>query len=333
MALGHMLALALLFSFLQPSLATAPTNGCGRPLPSKLAAGKTANFTLALSNSTDPPSDREYHVYIPPSYDKDNPTALLFSIHGRTENMMQQERVSKLSDPAFNPSAIAIYPQGLFKKGTHIRQWSGDPDSPPSINDTVFIAELLDHFQARYCIDPARVYATGKSNGGGMVDRLACDPSMSFRIAAFAPVSGAFYPLYQEPCSSGRHPIPMLEFHGGNDSVIHYDGGPDGSNRGDTLAIPTFLAQWADRDCPPVGVGNVTVQLTNDEGKNYANKTTWSCGAGEGIVTHYFSSFLGHTWPNEMNAGYEATRVILEFFGNHSLDTEARVTGSEKDEL
>lgn len=329
LSLSYFLSLA----FLSPTLAN-PTTGCTKPLPSKLAPGKTANFTLPHSNSTSPPSDRQYHVYIPETYTADTHHPLIFSLHGRSENMMQQERISKLSQSHYNPSSIVIYPQGLpYEKRTHPRQWSGDPDSPSTVNDTIFVSELLDHFQERYCIDPSRVYATGKSNGGGMVNRLACNPSMSSRIAAFAPVSGAMYPAFEEPCTSGRRPIPMLEFHGGADKVINYSGGPDKSNRGKTVPIPTFLAHWVNRDCPNGGVTKATTQTPHGEGGDYTNKTTWSCDGHEGIVTHYFSNFLGHTWPNEENAGYEATEVIMEFFGRHSLPGQVGRVDGKKDEL
>jgi poly(3-hydroxybutyrate) depolymerase len=56
-----------------------------------------------------------------------------------------------------------------------------------------FTMEMLDHFEERYCIDSSRVYAAGKSNGGGFTNLLACDAAASKRIAAFAPVSGAYY--------------------------------------------------------------------------------------------------------------------------------------------
>ena len=88
-----------------------------------MAAANFANFTISSSESTDPPSDSQYHVYIPSNYNPNTPNPLIFSIHGRTENMMQQERVSQLSNPAFNPSSIVICPQGVPKEGTNTSQW------------------------------------------------------------------------------------------------------------------------------------------------------------------------------------------------------------------
>jgi poly(3-hydroxybutyrate) depolymerase len=88
---------------------------------------------------------------------------------------------------------------------------------------------MTDTFNDLYCIDNSRIYAAGKSNGGGFVGGvLACDTKLSTKIAAFAPVAGAFYipNFIEKGCNPGRPDIPILEFHGGNDGVIPYSGGP-----------------------------------------------------------------------------------------------------------
>jgi poly(3-hydroxybutyrate) depolymerase len=314
-------SLLLLFASSLASSAPTSTSGCGKPLPTSpvyLKPNTNATFSLHNSKSTSPASDRQYHIYIPQNYNINTPSPLIFSFHGRSKDMLEQERVSQLSNYAVNADAVVVYPNGYeYKPGKH--EWSGDPDTPSNINDTVFVSELLDHMQDRYCIDPSRVFATGKSNGGGLTNALACNPSMSQRIAAFAPVSPAMYPKFQKPCQPGRTPIPILEFHGGSDDVIHYFGGEDGSNRGTTVAIPTYLLHWAHRDGCVDPVVNKTVELRNGDGYNYANQTMWDCGGQEGIVTHYFESYLGHVWPTVENAGYSATKVILEFFKSHPL--------------
>lgn len=51
---------------------------------------------------------------------------------------------------------------------------------------------MIDHLEGKFCIDKNRVYASGKSNGGGFSARvLACDSRASKKIAAFAGVAGA----------------------------------------------------------------------------------------------------------------------------------------------
>lgn len=60
-------------------------------------------------------------------------------------------------------------------------------------DDVGFTKQILDQLEEQYCVDTDRIYATGKSQGGGMVGLLAADADLSMRFAAFAPVSGAFY--------------------------------------------------------------------------------------------------------------------------------------------
>ena len=197
------------------------------------------------------------------------------------------------------------------------RQWLGDPAAPPAINDTLFISELLTHLEARFCIDTTKIFAAGKSNGGGMVGQLACNPEMSSRVASFAAAPGAFYQGYDVPCNPSRTNVPILELHGGADTRILYQGGPDPNRPGySTDPIPTWLQSWATRNqCHPV---NTTVPLTGVVGDNEVTKTTWNCGETNGLVSHYFSKTMKHVWPTVGNAGYNGTQVIMEFFGLRS---------------
>jgi polyhydroxybutyrate depolymerase len=45
--------------------------------------------------------------------------------------------------------------------------------------DVIFISELIDKLEASYNIDPARIYANGLSNGGGVTFALSCTLSES----------------------------------------------------------------------------------------------------------------------------------------------------------
>jgi len=84
-------------------------------------------------------------------------------------------------------------PAGIMLLTQH--QWLGDPEAPPSsvIDDRAFTENLLDNLTSTFCIDINRIYAAGPSNGGGLVGLLACSPTLSRRISAFAITSGAFY--------------------------------------------------------------------------------------------------------------------------------------------
>lgn len=196
-------------------------------------------------------------------------------------------------------------------------------------NDIQFTTDILDLVQSQYCIDPNRISATGKSDGAGFCNVLACDPKLSGRIAAFAPVSGAFYvnelPCVPQDvkfsCHSSRKNIPMLEFHGGNDSIINYEGG---ERKNECLpSIPHFIQQWAIRD--GLDLHNVTAPVSQ-------NTVSFKFGRGSssGLVEHIFDSVIGHDWPSttpnadnqepgHQVASFDATPIILDFFSNHPL--------------
>ncbi len=198
-------------------------------------------------------------------------------------------------------------------------------------NDTAFTSQILDALEAQLCLDSSRIFATGKSDGGGFVgDVLACDATLSRRVAAFAPVSGAFYApnntnngagcdpyTVVNACNNSRDNIPMIEFHGGNDTVIPYVGGV---RRNACLPyIPHWVQEWAIRD--GLGTTNSSYNLT-------VNATVYQYGTGAqlGLVTHVFDgAHIGHSWPatipnadNEENgdgpASFNASSIIIQFF-------------------
>ena len=198
-------------------------------------------------------------------------------------------------------------------------------------NDTAFTSQILDALEAKLCLDSSRIFATGKSDGGGFVgDVLACDAMLSLRVAAFAPVSGAFYApnntnngagcdpyTLVNACNNSRDNIPMIEFHGGNDSVIPYLGGV---RRNACLPyIPHWVQEWAVRD--GLGTTNSSYNLTVS-----ATVYQYGTGAQLGLVTHVFDgAHIGHSWPatipnadNEENgdgpASFNASSIIIQFF-------------------
>jgi polyhydroxybutyrate depolymerase len=73
----------------------------------------------------------------------------------------------------------------------------------PDNYDVRFIGDLLDKLERELCVDRARVYSTGMSNGAQMSSLLAC--RMPNRIAAAAPDAGV---EFSDSCR-GR-PVPVI---------------------------------------------------------------------------------------------------------------------------
>jgi polyhydroxybutyrate depolymerase len=202
---------------------------------------------------------------------------------------------------------IAVYPQGVSDyEGQPF--WASVGRGDYGVDDVQFVRDLLDTVERDFCVDPARIYATGFSNGGAMTGRLAC--RMSDRIAAFAPVSGNFYEP-DEGCHPNR-PVPMMEFHGTGDHVVSYYGVPESvSPRWPLPSIPQWLRAWAARDgCAP----EPTTSL--DDGA--VTGMAWDGCAGSGAVIHYRIEGGEHAWPPSIG-GRPAAAIMWEFFQAHPL--------------
>lgn len=95
---------------------------------------------------------------------------------------------------------------------------------------------VLDDVDQRVCVDPARIYASGASDGEDMVTRLACEAGD--RFAAMRPYIGMNYPeIFESEGCDQSVPVPMTNYVGTEEP--YYDLVAD---------IETGLAMWAERN-------------------------------------------------------------------------------------
>lgn len=166
---------------------------------------------------------RNYTVTLPADYDAQQAYPVLVGYHGYPGRGLYLEVDSGLDAAA--PDKIVVYPDGVGGA------WAGASYSATTpAQDLQFTWDLLADVRARYCVDSARVYATGMSNGAGFVAAvLACNATVAGEFAAFAPVAGAYYADARGPrgpaCAPARPLTPLLEFHGGADRSVPYGGG------------------------------------------------------------------------------------------------------------
>ncbi|KAH0372296.1 alpha/beta-hydrolase, partial [Aureobasidium melanogenum] len=296
---------------------SAATSGCGNPLSSQLTQGG-ASQTNSLKFTTSGGVVRSYLLHIPSSYNVNTPAPIAFSYHGRTETPQDQESISGMSNETMNPNYLIVYPQGINL------QWQGDP-AAVGYDDIGFTMELLANLSSTFCIDSSRVYAAGKSNGGGFAANvLACDPQASRAFAGFAGASGAYYQgttdancndaTVQIVCNPGRYPVPIFTTHGDADTTIPYTGG---GRRGRCLpSIPLFMTSWAVRNS--LGSSNTSVSLYNNNVVRY----DYGNDSYPQLSAHYYVHGLGHTWPS-LAAGspFDATPLLLSFWNKWTLDS------------
>jgi polyhydroxybutyrate depolymerase len=158
-------------------------------LPVVLALSEALSFYARNRNNGSIVSSgqkREYLLYVPRSYDPSKPTPLVISMHGAGGWPTQQMNLSEWNRLAESQRFIVVYPSGIEAGGPRVWHVGGEPGLT---RDVRFISELIDKLEKAYNIDPARIYANGFSNGGGMAFVLSC--ALSDRIAAVGMVGAA----------------------------------------------------------------------------------------------------------------------------------------------
>lgn len=289
-------------------------------VPAK-AAVEPGEVELTLESGE---QERSYIRYIPASYDPNIAVALVMNLHGFGGWSAQQAELAGWNDVADEGGFIVVHPQGT---GTPLRWNTGGPFSTDEevMGDVTFFADLLDKLEAELCIDPARIYVNGLSNGGGMSNTLACQ--LSDRIAAIGSVAGA-QNAHDKPCETAR-PVPVIAFHGTKDTIVPYNGQV---NRNFTFpSIADWAADWAERN----GCDASPLTIIGDEEDAYpvggdASAIRYTDCDEDAEVVFYTLDGGGHTWPGgdaemlpatlgETNDDINASAVMWEFFRRHPM--------------
>lgn len=267
---------------------------------------------------------RVYVRYIPASYDPNIAAPLVLNLHGFMGWASQQAEMTGMSATAEAHGFILVNPQGT---GGPLRWNTGEPFSTPEQveGDITFISELLDALETELCIDPARIYVSGLSNGGGMSHVLAC--ALSDRIAAIGSVAGA-QNSYDQPCEITR-PIPVIAFHGTDDRIVPYNGQV---NRNYTFPpIADWVAAWAERD----GCDADAEIISGDVEDDYpvagdASAVRYVDCDDDAEVVFYTIDGGGHSWPGsaedlpavavgKTTHDINANEIMWQFFRRHPM--------------
>jgi len=234
---------------------------------------------------------REYILDVPDSVRPHEPAPLLFDFHGFGHSGAGVWAVSRFRDLAPQAGLITVYPEGLPVKlrlrGEDLERPGWEMFTVDGNRDLAFVRALLDDLERRYCIDRARVFATGFSNGAFFSALLGC--TLSERIAAVAPVSGGQLRI---ACTPGRG-VPILIQHGRVDELIPVDNAR--AARDDWLKVDGCAAATPQPDG--------------------AACTRWSA-CRNGVVVEYCEEDYGHAWPPQ------ATARVWEFLRQHPLPAQ-----------
>ncbi len=282
------------------AVAAAGVSGCGADTT---PAGSSSTRSVSVGGTT-----RTARLHVPSGYDGSTATSVILAFVGHGMSTHKLEDFSGLDDG----DAIVVYPEPAGSDPQN--GWEGAPYASGQ-DDVASVGALLDDLEAHLCVDSARVFAAGISNGGGFVSLLSC--RLPDRIAAFVVVSGAMYPADNPPCP-GVAAVPMVEFHGTGDPVIPYDGGTSHA----TALEP--VTQWLDEQArrSACAASPARTAIGSD-----VIEQQWCGCQGRGALTHYLIDGGGHTWPGATATSgpgsttqtISATRIIEDFFAAHPL--------------
>jgi len=248
------------------------------------------------------PDGREYQLFIPASYRADRPAPLVIELHGAGGDAAIQEGFSSFEELAEEAGFILARPQAE-PPGF----WSLYDDT-----DVDYVLDAIADARTVVCLDTARVYAAGMSQGGHLAVYLACLSPGTF--SAVASVAVLDHPFDCDP-----DPTPLVAFAGRNDAIYRVATGLDRS----------IFAQTSVTD-PPAGArpGPLAREAGAWASTNgcRAEPAVRSIGASIQRWSYHCTDapleiFLhqgGHTWPGELE-GLDATSIIWAFFERQEL--------------
>lgn len=263
--------------------------------------------------------ERSWLVDLPPAYDGRRPLPLVILFHGGGSGRQARGQYG-MTELARREGFIVVYPNGSSRRGP-LLTWNAGTccgyAQDRRIDEIAFVRAMLDSLQATLRSDPARVYATGISNGGMMAYMAAC--ALGGRIAAIGVVAGE---MTADACRPPR-PVAALAIHGMADEHLPFEGGrgPASLDPHDTRPVSYAVDTWRRIDqCP------AAPSVTREGAVTH---TRYAGCAGGTAVELYAIAGGGHAWPgadpprlgrrrrDPPSGAMDATRVIWRFFAAH----------------
>ncbi len=281
--------------------AAGPTTGASSPV----AAGRS-DHTITVGGRP-----RTYHLYVPAGLSGAVPVVLM--LHGGFGDGNQAETSYGWDAQADRGRFVVVYPDGVNRAWNVGGGCCGTPAST-GLDDVAFITAVVGEVSRLVGADPARIYATGISNGGMLAYRLACDTGL---FAAIGPDSATLLGDCPDP---GR--ISVIHIHGTADQNIPYDGGQgSGYAKINGPAVPALVATWRQVDGCATPTGTTTGSVTT---------SIAPCPDGRTVELITIAG-AGHQWPGSVSkpvlqkalgldppsTALDATAVIWQFFAAH----------------
>ncbi len=255
---------------------------------------------------------------------------LVLAFHGGSADAVAMRKLTNLDARADRRGWVVAYPNGVEGHWNDGRGVDHYPAHRDDVDDVGFVSRLVDHLVETARVDRQRVYATGFSNGGMFVHRLAiARPDL---VAAIAPVAGTVARPLLDP--GPRAPVPVFMVHGTADRMVSYEGGPVGGpseSRGEVASVAETAARWRAANRCLDTAEEETLPHRDEGDPTLVKVATWRADGPEGadvVVATVVEG--GHTWPGGLQyrpqrfigptaRDLNASDAIVDFFARHSV--------------
>jgi polyhydroxybutyrate depolymerase len=264
--------------------------GCGgEPAPTRRFVAGDHTLTLDVGGK-----QRSYLLHVPPGYRADKPVPLVVALHFYPGSGAALRDMIGMDAKADERGFLVAYPDGVAG-GFNALVCCGAED------DVAFLRALTARLITDWRADPARVYATGISNGADMSFRAAVEATGVF--AAIGAVSGGFGgPRVQAAGYAPKEPVSVVTVIGAQDQ--YYD------------VFQAGLKTWRERlRCRPVEA--------TPGGARTVIRSSARCADGSDVEV-YVVTDMGHSWPGAKQgqlalpgAPIVATDILWDFFAAH----------------
>jgi polyhydroxybutyrate depolymerase len=255
---------------------------------------------------------RSYLVYVPKNLPSGYAGAILV-FHGGGGNAHRMLNMSNMHAVADREGFISVYVQ-TSDKG--VRWMDGRDESYQGKEDIDYVRAVINSLQKKYNVDPNRVFATGISNGGAFINRLACDaPGL---VKGIAPIAANMSIHLNSVCDPSKG-TPVIMFSGTDDPLMPFNGGkgdpppfikramnkqglrPEGSEG--MLSSHDTIKFWAGKNaCSQSKNENRPDRV--DDGTTISVATYDGCRDGKAVLFQINGG--GHAWPGRESADVKA---------------------------
>ena len=184
---------------------------------------------------------RDYIYYHASTASANCPLVMVFHGYGgNAEDIMNYSQFNAIAEEF---GFAVCYPQGT-EDSDNSSFWNVGYDfqTGETVNDVVFVDELINKLSTENSLSNENVFSTGMSNGGDFCYLLACESSETFK--AIAPIAGMMLQHIIDTCNQVTE-VSILEIHGTNDNVTPITGDPSNNDGwGAYPSIPNTMDYW-----------------------------------------------------------------------------------------